>query len=70
VESVWKNMGLSDIISQVVELVTGTSGFDIEPTDNGIVVSIDVSSYLDADQVYANASIDDGTRGVTVEPDE
>ena len=63
-------MGLSDIISQVVELVTGTSGFDIEPTNGGVVISVDVSSYLDADQVYANASIDDGTLEVTVEPDE
>lgn len=60
-------MGLSEIISQVVEFVTGSSGFSIEPTDSGVTVSVDVSSYIDADEVSASASIDDGMLEVEVE---
>jgi len=57
------------IISFILNFFSSDPPFHIEQDGDAVIITVDVSEYLNADNVVASSTIEDGALTVRVSPD-
>ena len=58
------------IVSFILNLFSSDPLFHIEQDGDAVIITVDVSEYLNADNVVASSTIEDGELTVRVSPDD